>query len=90
MRPVVSADSKYFKRNVSLVKDDFERLKAEHPDLVIVLPHMGAQFRRQPDTTQRKWCDIFVELGADIIFSDHTPLMFRRWRYHSEKKQVSE
>ena len=89
MRPVVSADSKYFKRNVSLVKDDFERLKAEHPDLVIVLPHMGAQFRRQPDTTQRKWCDIFVELGADIIFSDHThhvqPL---EWRKNSFGKNV--
>lgn len=71
VKPVLSIDSKYFKQNVELVKADFEAMKAEHPDLIIVLPHMGTQFLSKPDKTQRKWCRIFADLGADIIFADH-------------------
>lgn len=71
LKPLLPTGSKYFKRNVELVKADFEAMKAERPDLIIVLPHMGQQFRSRPDKTQRKWCRIFADLGADIIFADH-------------------
>lgn len=71
IKPVLTTGSRYFKRNVALVKEDFKRMKAENPDLIVVLPHMGEQFRSKPDKTQRKWCKIFCNLGADIIFSDH-------------------
>jgi poly-gamma-glutamate capsule biosynthesis protein CapA/YwtB (metallophosphatase superfamily)/lysophospholipase L1-like esterase len=88
-RPVVSVNSKFFKQNVELVKADFARLKAENPDMIIVLPHMGEQFRNKPDKTQLAWCNVFVECGADIILSDHPhhvqPI---EWRKNSAGKNV--
>lgn len=71
LKPVLTTCSKYFKKNVELVKADFKKMKAANPDLIIVLPHMGEQFLSKPDRTQRKWCKIFADLGADIIFADH-------------------
>lgn len=82
VKPVLSLGSKYFKRNQALIKRDFERMRREKPDMIIVLPHMGEQFLSAPDKSQRKWCDLFVSLGADIIFSDHPhhvqPIEWRR------------
>lgn len=68
---VMPTTSKYFTACQEQVKEDFKRLKSQHPDLIIVLPHMGEQFLHAPDQNQRAWCDLFVEQGADIIFSDH-------------------
>lgn len=89
LRPVLAAGSKYFKRNVELVRRDFERLKAEKPDMIIVLPHMGGQFLSKPDKTQRKWCDIFVEFGADMVFADHAHhVQSVQWRVNKSGKRV--
>lgn len=89
LRPVVRTNSKYFKRNVEMVKEDFAALQAEKPDMIIVLPHMGEQFLSKPDKDQQKWCEVFVQLGADIIFSDHPhhvqPI---EWRKNESGKQV--
>jgi len=59
------------KEALDAVKKDFEKAKSLSPDLIVVLPHMGKQFRHTPDEFQKYWCKVFVELGADIIFSDH-------------------
>jgi len=79
---VLSKNSKFFKENVERVKSDFVRAKAQKPDMIMVLPHMGDQFLHYPDENQKAWCDIFVECGADIIFSDHShavqPIEWRR------------
>lgn len=89
VKPVVKVSSKYFKQNVELIKQDFEKLKAENPDMIIVLPHMGEQFRGTPDKSQRKWCEIFIDLGADIVFADHPhhvqPI---EWRTNKSGKRV--
>jgi len=69
--PCLSRNSTFFNENKKRVAEDFKRVKAENPDLLIVMPHMGEQFLHTPDADQREWCDFFVELGADIIFSDH-------------------
>lgn len=88
MKPVLKLKSKYFKKNVEMVRRDFDKMKAENPDLIIVLPHMGGQFRSEPDNTQKKWCEIFLELGADIIFADHAhhvqPI---EWKRNKEGKR---
>lgn len=54
------------------VRLDFEKAKAENPDFIIVLPHMGTQFANEPDNYQLTWCSVFKEFGADIILGDHT------------------
>lgn len=69
---IVSKDSKNYRKCLLQVEDDFKKAKGLDPNCIIVIPHMGEQFRSKPDLFQREWCKIFCELGADIIFSDHT------------------
>lgn len=86
---VMPKKSKYFTACQERVKEDFQRLKLQHPDIIIVLPHMGEQFLHAPDEDQLAWCELFVEQGADIIFSDHghavQPI---EWRKNQSGKNV--
>ncbi|SDO04380.1 CapA family protein [Alkalicoccus daliensis] len=68
---LVSPNDENFEQVRRDVKEDFERIKRGKPDCIVVLPHMGQQFRHSPDSMQTVWCDIFVEEGADLILSDH-------------------
>lgn len=71
------------------IEQDFCRAKAENPDLLVILPHMGGQFRHEPDAYQRFWCDFFVKQGADIIFSDHSHAVQPiEWRKTVDNRQV--
>lgn len=67
-----SPESEYFESAKAQVAEDFELAKQSNPDLIVVLPHMGTQFKDYPDEYQQIWCDYFIDCGADIIFSDHT------------------
>ncbi len=86
---VMPKKSKYFTACQEQVKEDFQRLKSQQPDIIIVLPHMGEQFLHAPDPDQLAWCELFVEQGADIIFSDHghavQPI---EWRKNKDGKNV--
>ncbi len=53
------------------VTQDFSEARDLNPDLILVLPHMGTQFRNDPDAEQKKWFELFKQLGADIILGDH-------------------
>lgn len=68
---IVSPESPHINETLDAVKKDFENAKSLSPDLIVVLPHMGKQFMHSPDEFQKYWCKVFVELGADIVFSDH-------------------
>ncbi len=86
---VVPRKSKFFKTCQNKVKEDFKRLKSQHPDIIIVLPHMGKQFLHAPDEDQLAWCELFVEQGADIIFSDHPHAVQPiEWRKNKSGKNV--
>lgn len=88
-KPVFKPESKYFKQNIGIVREDFRKAREAGVDSIWVIPHLGEQFLLSPDKTQRRWADIFVELGADLILSDHThsvqPL---EWRRNKMGKQV--
>ena len=86
---VMTTKSKYFKACQESVREDFKRLKSLHPDIIIVLPHMGEQFLHAPDPDQLAWCELFVEQGADIIFSDHPHAVQPiEWRKSQNGKNV--
>jgi poly-gamma-glutamate capsule biosynthesis protein CapA/YwtB (metallophosphatase superfamily)/lysophospholipase L1-like esterase len=68
---LVSPSDDNFDEVKTEVMSDFEKVKKCKPDCIVVLPHMGQQFRHSPDKYQKVWCDIFVEAGADVILSDH-------------------
>ncbi len=69
---IVKENSSYFNKIKEKVISDFENLKKENVDLIIVLPHMGTQFAHYEDSMQKTWNQIFAENGADIIFGDHS------------------
>ena len=54
------------------VKEDFALAKSCKPDLIIVLPHWGEQFKDEPNDFQKFWRNVFISLGADIVLGDHT------------------
>lgn len=69
---LTSPDSENFQQVRESVIQDLEAAKALSPDLIAVLPHMGAQFENYPDDYQKTWCGIFKDAGADIILCDHS------------------
>ena len=86
---VVPKNSRYFEACQEQVREDFKRLKSLHLDIIIVLPHMGEQFLHAPDADQLAWCELFVEQGADIIFSDHPHAVQPiEWRKNKSGKNV--
>ncbi len=54
------------------IETDFKILKNNNVDLIIVLPHYGTQFSKRVDIYQETYNRLFVSLGANIIFGDHS------------------
>ena len=69
---IVPPSSKNFKKIKKQVIEDFNNLKKENVDIIIVLPHMGTQFSHETDVMQNTWNKIFSENGATIVFGDHS------------------
>lgn len=69
---LVSPSDARFEEVRASVQADFDKAKSYAPDIIIVLPHMGEQFTDAPNEYQLTWCQVFRELGADIILGDHS------------------
>ncbi len=69
---ISGTEGELFEQLKRSVEEDFKAARAENPDLIVVLPHIGTQFLNSPDPEQEKWFGIFKELGADIILGDHS------------------
>lgn len=54
------------------VEQDIERALDDKVDCLIIMPHIGTQFLHEADAMQKHWHRVFVNLGADIILSDHS------------------
>lgn len=52
------------------VKEDIRQAK-EQADFVIVCPHWGTEYRLTPDKNQKKWTNIFLEAGVDLVLGTH-------------------
>lgn len=86
---IVCRKSKYYKENRRRVIRDFEKARALNPDLIMVLPHIGKQFRHFPDRDQKRWSQLFIDQGADIIFSCHPHAVQPiEWRKNPNGKNV--
>lgn len=63
------------------VLTDIKKAKEQNPDLIIVMPHMGVQYKSYPSRFSRKWVDTLFEAGADAIIAGHShvlqPMEFR-------------
>lgn len=68
---ISDTEGERFEKLRQSVEEDFQKARSMSPDLIVVLPHIGTQFSNEADETQKKWFDIFIENGADIILGDH-------------------
>jgi len=64
--------NKYYDKILRDIKEDFKKAKQSKPDYILVLVHMGTQFKGFTNSFQKKWNKIFSDLGADIILGDHS------------------
>lgn len=69
---IVPETSPLFEKVKKSVINDFNELKNQNVDLIIVLPHMGTQFSLKQNNMQNTWNKIFEENGASIILGDHS------------------
>lgn len=54
----------------SKVKEDLEKADAM-ADFVIVCPHWGTEYRLETDSQQKKWTNLFLENGVDLVIGTH-------------------
>ncbi len=54
----------------SKIKEDIERGK-EQSDFLIVLPHWGEEYKTNPSDDQKKWADVFLKNGVDLVIGAH-------------------
>ncbi|MBR3811314.1 MAG: CapA family protein [Agathobacter sp.] len=47
------------------------RKAEEIADFTIVCPHWGTEYRLEPDNSQKKWANIFLEEGVDLVLGAH-------------------
>lgn len=53
------------------IKADIEKAKAENPDLLIVMPHLGNEYETEPKEVFKGWIDLMIKAGADIVIASH-------------------
>ncbi|MBN1781917.1 CapA family protein [bacterium] len=53
------------------ISEDMAIAHAIEPDIICVLMHFGAEYRRTPDDVQRNLVDFLFEEGADIVLGGH-------------------
>lgn len=52
------------------VKEDLTRA-GEQADFIIVCPHWGTEYVLHPDSSQKKWAQLFLDYGADLVLGTH-------------------
>ncbi len=52
------------------VIEEIKRAK-DQADFVIVCPHWGTEYKLTPDKNQKKWTEIFLEQGVDLVIGTH-------------------
>ena len=63
--------NKYYSKIYQSIQEDFQNAKNSNADYIMVLVHMGSQFKHQTNSFQKKWNKIFSGLGADFILGAH-------------------
>lgn len=49
---------------------DIQRAE-EIADFTVVCPHWGTEYRLEPDASQEKWTQLFLENGVDLVLGTH-------------------
>ena len=68
-------DNSNYDALVAEIEADFAQAKASDADVILVMAHMGTQFKTKTNSFQEHWNELFAELGADIVLGDHAHIV---------------
>ncbi len=68
--PEGHADMVHLLEDAEQVREDIEQAKVES-DFVIAFVHWGTENEEQPDEFQKKWTQVFLESGVDVVVGTH-------------------
>lgn len=73
------------------VRDDIRQAKA-NSDFVIVFPHWGTEYSKEPDAYEKRWRDIFYEEGVDVVVGTHPHVIqeYEMYKPDTDAKQERE
>jgi poly-gamma-glutamate capsule biosynthesis protein CapA/YwtB (metallophosphatase superfamily) len=60
------------------IASDMRFAAAADPDFILAIPHFGAEYRTEPDSSQIGWTDFLFDEGADVVLGGH-PHVLQRW-----------
>lgn len=66
---IVNRKNKYYSACRKRVQEDFETIKMQNPNWIVVLPHMGDLGKHHTNAMQKDWNDFFITQGADLILT---------------------
>ncbi len=55
----------------ALIRSDIQKAKEYHPDMIVILPHMGNEYETYVRDVFKEWTDMMFDAGADIILASH-------------------
>jgi poly-gamma-glutamate synthesis protein (capsule biosynthesis protein) len=70
--------------NFDKVFTEIERLHKE-VDLLIVTPHWGIEYQKEPTEKMRKWAHEFIDSGADVVIGAHPHIIGDTEEYDGKK-----
>ena len=68
--PEEAPDSVYLLADEERIREDIGEAKAQS-DVVIIFAHWGTEYEEEPDDFQKKWAEIFLESGVDVVIGTH-------------------
>lgn len=52
------------------IRDDVEKAR-QQADFIIVCPHWGTEYVLDATDEQKQWCNLFLDLGVDLVLGTH-------------------
>lgn len=61
--------------DTELITEDIKRAKAENPDFIVAMPHLGNEYESYPKQVFKDWIDIMIKAGADAVIASHPHIL---------------
>ncbi len=74
----------FYYTNFKNVFQEISRLRSE-VDVLIVTPHWGVEYQKEPTTKMKEWAHAFIDSGADVVVGTHTHIVGDTEMYKGKK-----
>jgi poly-gamma-glutamate synthesis protein (capsule biosynthesis protein) len=74
----------FYYMNFENVISEITRLRQD-VDVLIVTPHWGVEYQKEPTTKMKEWAHAFIDSGADVVIGTHTHIVGDTETYKDKK-----